>query len=212
MDFLSCSIDCCPHNLLNIYSGIKLPSLPVSILYGICTVFSVTCISRSAVISDCLLFKYTEFILNYSILPSSWDTSTSNSWTVQSFLLQHTFLKWPNLLQLAHVFPYAGHSLSGCIYPHYLHGWYGDDLCVAFCPAWCFSTFTWLNLWESVMSLSIAACFLCASTLLAQISTFSLVVWTLPPFVVSSLITSSSIILLFRPWMNCSLSWWSSSL
>ena len=35
MDLLSCSTDLLPYNFLNIYSGIELPSLPVSILYGI---------------------------------------------------------------------------------------------------------------------------------------------------------------------------------
>ena len=95
-------------------------------------------------------------------------------------------LKMANLPQPVHVFPFDGHCLGACTDPQYLHGRCGDALYVTLCSAWCFTTFTWLNLWESVMSLSITACILCASTLLAQISMSSLVVWSLLPFVVSS--------------------------
>ena len=151
MDLLSCSTDLLPYHFLNIYSRFKLPSLLVSILY---------------------------WILTSSILPSSWDTSTSTSWTAWSFLLQHTFLKWPNFLQLVHIFPYARHCLSACTDPQYLYGQCGDALCVTLYAASYFATFTWSNLWESVMSLRITACILCASTVLAQISMSSLVIWS----------------------------------
>ena len=117
MDLLSCSTDLLPHNLLNIYSNIKLPSLLVSILCGIFIMFLLTCISSCVVISDHLVCKYTEFILTSSISPSSRDTSTSTLWTTESFLLWHTFLKWPNFPQLVHVFPYARHCLSACTDP-----------------------------------------------------------------------------------------------
>ena len=47
----------------NMYSGMTLPPLPVLILYRISNEVSPTCISKCAVISDCILFKYNELIL-----------------------------------------------------------------------------------------------------------------------------------------------------
>ena len=66
-----------------------LPSLPVSILYGISVTVLPTCNFRYAVINDLFLLRYIEFILTVSI-SSSWGsgiTSTSTSWTAQLFLL-----------------------------------------------------------------------------------------------------------------------------
>ena len=193
MDLLNSSTDWCPHNFLNTYSGITLPSLPVSILYGIFTVFLLTCISRSAVINNCLFFKYTEFILTYFYF-----------FIFLSHLHLMNCMVFPalaHLLKMAH-FTATSACLSMCwTLPqcsaqthNTYHGQCGDALYATLCPACCCATFTQLNLWESVMSLSIAACILCASTLLAQISTSSLVVWSLLPLAVSSLITSSSIV------------------
>ena len=117
MDLFSYSSVIFLNSFLNIYNGMMLPPLSMSIFYRISTVILPTCISKCVVISDRFLFKYTEFILTDSI-SSSWGSCTTSiptSYTAWSFLLLHTFLKWPIFPHLA-CFPICW-ALSGCMTP-----------------------------------------------------------------------------------------------
>ena len=108
------------------YSGMILPLLPVSILYGISTVFLPTCISKCAVINDLFLFKYIELILTVSI-SSSWEscaTLTCNLCTVQSLLLLHTFCSGPSFC----IWHTSSHML-GTVRAHVSH----CNICIATC-------------------------------------------------------------------------------
>ena len=99
----------------NMYSGMGLPSLPVSILYRISNAVLPACISKCAVISDCFLLKHNELTLTWFLcllLGSLAPSLISTSCTMQLLLLLHTFLKFPILPHAAHIFPYAGHSLG----------------------------------------------------------------------------------------------------
>ena len=78
MEPFSCSSSIFLNGFLNIYNGIMLPSLPVSILYGISVAVLPTCIFRCAVINDRFLLRYIGFILT---------VSTSSSWVLASPLL-----------------------------------------------------------------------------------------------------------------------------
>ena len=102
------------NNFLNMYQGIMLPSLPVSILYDIAMLLSPVYISNLAVSINQFLFMHTELVLNSSISSSlySWSTSCSISLTTLLLLLRQTFLKCPILPHSIHILPYAGHSLS----------------------------------------------------------------------------------------------------
>ena len=98
----------------NMYSGMRLPSLPVSILYRISYAVLPTCISKFAIISYHFLFKYSELILTIS-MSSPWESGPiciSTSCTTQFLLLLHTFLKCPILPHVANIFPHAGHCLG----------------------------------------------------------------------------------------------------
>ena len=112
------------NNFLNIYQGIMLPSLPVSILYDIITLLSPACISNLVVSIDQFLFMHSELILTISISSSlySWDTTSSMSLTTLFLLLQQTSLKCPTLPHSAHILPYAGQCLGWLIPPQHLHG------------------------------------------------------------------------------------------
>ena len=194
-----------------------LPSLPVSILYGISVTVLPTCIFRCAVINDLFLLRYIEFILTVSI-SSSWGsgiTSTSTSWTALLFLLMQTFWKLPIFLQLAHNFPYAGHCLGAWLPPQYLHGclWKAWHVVCISCLSLDFQTnLTLSNFCVLERLLNIAACALCASIYLAHNNTSSLFVCSLLFFAVNSLTTSSDTALSFNPCMNCSFSCLSISL
>ena len=122
--FFSCSSFVSLNNFLNIYNGMILPSLPVPILYDVSITFSPVCISKFAVINDWFLLKWTESILTVSISPywAFFTSSTSSSCTMWSFLLQHTFLKWPHL-------PTSGTQLPIC----WTLSWHMDPTAV---PAW----------------------------------------------------------------------------
>ena len=195
----------------------RLPSLPVLILYRIFNAILPSCVSKCAIISDHFLFKYNELTLMIS-MSSPWESGTisiSTSCTVQFLLLLHTFLKCPILLHAVHTFPYAGHCLGVWPPPQYLHG---HLCCVAM-----FDSLTWVffdsgafltlsNVLVSVMSFNMDTCNLYTSTLLAHANTSMLVICSLLFLDINSLIISSSITLLFNPWMNCSLSCQSTSL
>ena len=155
--------ECYPNYTWNMYSGMKLPSLPVSIVFGISNAVSPTCISKSAIISDHFLFKYNELILIVS-MSSPWDSgpiSISTSCTMQFLLLMHAFLKCPVLLHAVHVFPYAGHCLGVWPPPQYLHGCLWCVALFASLPSVFFGTgslFTLSNVLVSVMSFNMDAC------------------------------------------------------
>ena len=87
------------NSLLNMYHGIMLSSLPVSIWYGIIILLLPAHISNSAVNSEWFLFRCTESALTVSILLLlySWHVSTSILFTTLLLLLKHTFLKCPIL-------------------------------------------------------------------------------------------------------------------
>ena len=205
----SCSSGISLNSFLNIYNGIMLPSLWVSILYGISVTVLPTCIFRCAVINDWFLLRYIEFILTVSI-SSSWGsgiTSTSTSWTVQFLLLMQTFLKWPIFLQLVHDFPYAGHCLGAWLPPQYLHGCLWNAWCVvsiSHLSLGFWTNLTLSNFCASGRLLNIAACALCASICLAHNNMSSLFICLLLFFAINSLTTSSNMALLFNPCMNCS--------
>ena len=176
MEHFSCSSSIPLNNFLNIYSGIKLPSLLVSILYGTSFVVSPTCISRCAVIGKWFLLTYNEFIFTVSIscFCSSGTVSTSTSWTAWSLLLLHTFLKWPIFLHPAHIFPYAGNCLGTWLLPQYLHGhvwcaWHVVSMSHLHFVFWTILTLS--NFFDSVISLNMATCACCASILLAHTNT-----------------------------------------
>ena len=64
-DLFNCSLLMLLNSFQNMYSGMRLPSLPVSILYGISKAVSPHCISKCAIISDHFLFKYNESMLSF---------------------------------------------------------------------------------------------------------------------------------------------------
>ena len=180
VDFLSCSSIV----FLNNYSGMMLPSLPVSILYGIFTMSSPACISKYAVINDQFLFKWIELILTVSIWPSciSCSTLTSSSCTTWSLLLLHTFLKWSVFPHLVHILPYAGHHHGMWTPLQYLHGCQcpvAPVICLIWLSFDFWATLILLNWHYSIMSFSTAACAHCASTLLTHANTPFLVVCSL---------------------------------
>ena len=167
---------------LNIYHGIMLLSLPVSISYSIIVLLLPMHVSNLVVSIDQFLFMHTELILTISIPTSlySWDTSCYISLTTMLLLLQQTFQKCPSLPHSAHILPYAGHCLGWWIPPQYLH-----DCCNV---VWCtgvlvLSSFTFLNILilsnclDSVNVFDTAAWALCTSTLLAHVNTLPLVMW-----------------------------------
>ena len=122
MVFLSVASVTFGNNFLNMYQGIMLPSLPVSILHGTVSLLSPACISNDAISIDWFLFICRELILAVSLLPFlySWDVSCSISFITLLLLLWQTFLKCPTLPHTAHILPYTGHCLSWCILPQYL--------------------------------------------------------------------------------------------
>ena len=61
-NLFNCSFLMFLNSFPNMYSGMRLPSLLVLILYGISNAVSPTCISKFAIISDHFLFKYNELI------------------------------------------------------------------------------------------------------------------------------------------------------
>ena len=140
----------------------------------------------------------------------SCNVSYSTSFIALVLLLLHTFQKWPILLHSMHIFPYAGHCLSGWVLPQYLHICFDGVLgCV---------DLLWLSLWEYLDILILSNSFitadwaLCTSSIIfAHDKIFSLVIVTFLFVVVSSLIISPSIFLSFSPWINCSFKCLSSS-
>ena len=66
-DLFNCSLLMFLNSFQIMYSGMRLPLLPVSILYEISNAVSPTCISKFAIISDHFLFKYNELILIISM-------------------------------------------------------------------------------------------------------------------------------------------------
>ena len=141
------------NNLLNIYSGIKLPSLPVSILYGTSIVVLPTCVSRCTVISKSFLLRYNEFILTVSIFSScgSDAISTSTSWTAHSPYL--CILSWSGLSSHIQHLSICW-TLSWCMASPTISAW-SFVICLACCfyvpPAFCFLNhfnfvkFLWLS-------------------------------------------------------------------
>ena len=127
------------------------------------------------------LFKCTKLILTVSISPALYSciSSISSLFTALSLLLWHTFLKCPVLPHHVHVLPYDGHCLGVCNPPQYLHGCH----CVSGpCGHLVLSSFAFFkictlsNCLNSIMVFNTAAWALCASTLLVQASTPSLVI------------------------------------
>ena len=96
LQLLFCSI---LNNFLNMNNGIILPSLPISILYGISMVFPPACICSFAVIKDQFLFKWTESKLTVSSLP--WLISCTSS----TYRLVHSSLSSAlvHLLEMVHL-------------------------------------------------------------------------------------------------------------
>ena len=147
------------NNFLNMYQGIMLPSLPVSILYRTAILLLPVCVSNLAVSINQFLFMYTELILTVSISSCLYSTYTSYSISLTTLLLLlwQTFLKCPTLLPSAHILLYAGHCLGWWIPPQYLHSchcvvWFTGTLGLSsFAFYDIFNTATWA---------------LCASTLL----------------------------------------------
>ena len=133
-DLFNCSLLMFANSFWNMYSSIRFPSLPMSLLYGISNTVLPTCISNFVLMSDLVLFIYNELILTTSVSSpcDSSSISISTSCTMQFLLLLHTFLKCPILLHAAHVFPYARHCLGAWLSPQYLHSrlW-----CVAMCAS-----------------------------------------------------------------------------
>ena len=110
------------NKFLYIYNDIMFPWLPVSTLYGTVIMTLLDDVFRFAVIMEPLALKFMELIFTISMWSScSWSASCSMLWTVLPLALQHTSLKWFNLLYLAHAIPYIGHHLDGWLEPQYLH-------------------------------------------------------------------------------------------
>ena len=196
MDPFSCSSDIFLNSFLNIYSGIMLPSLPISILYGISTVVLPTCISRCAVISNRFLFRYTELILTVSI-PSSWGSWHTSPFPTHALhgLSYSCIPSWSGLF--SHIwckfFHRAGHCLGAWLPPQYLHGcfWYtGCVVSLSWLPFGFWAILILSNFCDSVILFNMAACAHCTSTLLAHANTSLIVVCLLLSLAVSSLITS----------------------
>ena len=99
MVFLSLAPVTLGNNFLNMCQGIMLPSLPISILYGIVSLLLPVCISNSAVNIDQFLFIYTESILTISISPLlySLDISCSILFITLLLLLQLFYFLLPTL-------------------------------------------------------------------------------------------------------------------
>ena len=107
------------------YSGIKLPLLLVSILYGTVMVLLLVVVFRFAVIDDRLLFQNIEFILTVSMSPyGSFALSTSTSCTAWlppdlSVLFScSSHISFNRLgIVLVHVFPHSfGMVILGCLF------------------------------------------------------------------------------------------------
>ena len=178
------------------------PSLPISILYRITMVLPPDYVSSFAVNNDQFLFKCTKLILNVSILPSLYSYISSISSSYTALLLQYTFLKCLVLPHPADILLYTRHCLGACNLPQYLHGCHcvaGSGGCLVLSSFAFFMLCTLSNCLNSVMIFNTAAWTLCASTLLAQASTLSLVIWSSVFVVVSSFMISSSIQLSFSP-------------
>ena len=212
MGFLSLASISLGNNFLNMYHGIMLPSLPMSILYGTVILLSPAHISNLAVSIDRFLFIYTEIIIlivSISPLLYSWDISCSISFTTLIVLLWQTFLKCPTLLYPTHVLPYAGHYLSWCTPPQYLHG---CCCMVQLTGALALPSFVFLyictlsNCLDLVRVFSTTAWALYTSTFLAHTSIPPLVMWSSFLVAISSFIISSNMYFSFRLWMKCSLS------
>ena len=153
------------NNFLNMYHGIMLPSLPVSILNGIVILLLPVHISNLVVSINWLLFLYTELILTISIssLLYSWDISCSITLTTLLLLLQQTFLKCPTLLHSVHILPYAGQCLSWCVSPQDL---YGCHCVVWFTGALALSSFVFFDIFT-------------LSNFLDSVNVFNTAVWAL---------------------------------
>ena len=163
---------------LNIYQGIMLPSLPVSILYGIITLLSLACMPYLINFCSCILNWYSPF--QYHLPSTPWTPPAPSHWSPCSFYSGRP--SWSVLLYCTlHVLLYVGHCLGWCIPPQYLHGFH----CVVSCTgALILSSFAFFdililsNCFGSVNVLSSAALALCTSTLIAHAHIPPLVMWS----------------------------------
>ena len=97
------------------------PSLPMSILYGTVITTLFDNVFRFAVIIECLILKFSEFIFIVSMqFPFSWSGSCSILWTTLPLVLLKPSQKWFIMLHFAHFFPSAGHLLGSWLDPQYL--------------------------------------------------------------------------------------------
>ena len=123
-------------------------------------------------------------------MPSSWANSTPTSWTTQSFLLQHTFLKWPIFLQPATSF----HTPDTASVNDLTHNIYMANLeMLAALLVFCHFYFVKLLWFSNVTEYGHRHPF----GPYQHILTSHLFIYI---FVVNSLITSSNIVLSFKPW------------
>ena len=113
--FLPCKIS------FSINVMVLFPALPVSTLYGHVIISLFDDVFRFAVITECLLSQWIEFIFTMSMwLSSSCSGSCSILWTTLLLALLQNSCKWFILLYFPHFFHKARHHLDWWLNPQYL--------------------------------------------------------------------------------------------